>query len=57
MFLKICDTIDMLIGATGNVGPRGPPGSPGQCPVDCYHAMSQANALYYNRAQGNQKGP
>ncbi|CRL08328.1 CLUMA_CG021352, isoform A [Clunio marinus] len=44
-------------GSTGNVGPRGPPGSAGQCPVDCYQAMTQANALYYSRAQGNQKGP
>lgn len=44
-------------GSIGNVGPRGPPGNPGQCPVDCYQAMTQANALYYNRVQGNQKGP
>lgn len=34
-----------------------PPGQNGQCPNDCYHAMSQANALYYSRVQGNQKGP
>ena len=34
-----------------------PPGTPGQCPNDCYQAMTQANALYYNRVQGNQKGP
>ncbi|XP_070500480.1 collagen alpha-1(IX) chain-like [Chironomus tepperi] len=44
-------------GRNGEVGPRGPPGTPGQCPNDCYHAMTQANALYYNRVQGNQKGP
>jgi hypothetical protein len=44
-------------GSPGNTGARGPPGNPGQCPGDCYQAMSQANALYYQRAQGNQKGP
>lgn len=44
-------------GSIGNVGPRGPPGNPGQCPADCWQAMNQANALYYNRVQGNQKGP
>lgn len=34
-----------------------PPGAAGQCQGDCWQAMNQANALYYSRAQGNQKGP
>lgn len=55
--IKLKYWIIIKIGAPGNVGPRGPPGNPGQCPVDCWQAMNQANALYYSRAQGNQKGP
>lgn len=49
-----------MTGDSGKPGPRGPPGNngaPGNCPSDCYQAMTQANALYYSRTQGNMKGP